>query len=59
MAKVYFISYLRVIKLVSKGCIYHLVKVNDSSAEVHSLYSVSIVKEFQNVFPDYLPGVIP
>ena len=25
-----FISYLKAIKLVSKGCIYHLVQVNDS-----------------------------
>ena len=36
---------------------YHLVRVNDSSVEVHSLQSVSIVKEFPKVFLDDLPGV--
>ena len=29
-----FISYLKARKLVSKGCIYHLVRVNDSSVEI-------------------------
>ena len=36
-----FISYHKVRKLVSKGCIFHLVQVNDSSVEVPSLQSVS------------------
>ena len=29
-------SYLRARKLVSKGCIYHLVQVNDSSVKIPS-----------------------
>ena len=54
-----FISYLKARKLVRKGCVYHLVRVNDSSVEVHSFQSVPIVSEFPKVFLDYLPGVPP
>ena len=45
-----FSSYLKARKLVSKGCIYHLVQVNDSSVEVPFLQSVPIVNEFPEVF---------
>ena len=51
------ISYLKARKLVSKGCIYHLVRVNDLSVEVPPIQSVPIVKEFLEIFPDNLPGV--
>ncbi|KAH0776371.1 hypothetical protein KY290_007782 [Solanum tuberosum] len=54
-----FISYLKARMLVLKGCIYHLVRVNDSSVEVPHIQSVPIVKEFPEVFPDDLPGVPP
>ncbi|KAH0705892.1 hypothetical protein KY285_010419 [Solanum tuberosum] len=52
-----FISYLKARKLVSKECVYHLVRVNDSSVEIPHIQSVSVVKEFLEVFPDDLPGV--
>ncbi|KAH0636415.1 hypothetical protein KY290_036860 [Solanum tuberosum] len=51
-----FILYLKARKLVSKGCIYHLVPVNDSSVETPF---VPVVSEFQEVFPDNLPRVPP
>ncbi|KAH0709554.1 hypothetical protein KY284_010981 [Solanum tuberosum] len=54
-----FISYLKAKKLVSKGCVYHLVRVNDSSVEIPLIQSISVVKEFPEVFPDDLPGVPP
>ncbi|KAH0679464.1 hypothetical protein KY284_020549 [Solanum tuberosum] len=54
-----FISYLKARKLVLKGCIYHLVRVNDSSVEVPPIQSVPIVRDFPEVFPDDLPGVPP
>ncbi|KAH0678966.1 hypothetical protein KY284_020051 [Solanum tuberosum] len=53
----HFISYLKAINLVSKGCVYHLVRVNDSSVEITLIQSVPIVKEFPKVFLDDLPGV--
>ncbi|KAH0679850.1 hypothetical protein KY284_020935 [Solanum tuberosum] len=46
-------------KLVSKGCVYHLVRVNDSSVEIPHIQSIHIVKEFPEVFPDDIPGVPP
>ncbi|KAH0706733.1 hypothetical protein KY289_011809 [Solanum tuberosum] len=52
-----FISYLKAMKLVSKGCVYHLVRVNDSSVEVPPIQSVPVVKEFPEVIPDDLPRV--
>nr|AAT39297.2 Gag-pol protein, putative [Solanum demissum] len=54
-----FISYLKARKLVSKGCIYHLVRVHDSSVEIPHFQSVPIVREFPKVFPDDLPGIPP
>ena len=59
MPKGRFISYLKARKLVSKGCVYHLVRVNDSSVEIPHIQLVPIVKEFLEVFPDDLPGVPP
>ena len=59
MPKVRLILYLKARKLISKGCIYYLVRVNDSSIEIPFLQSVPIVKEFPEVFPDDLPGVPP
>jgi len=52
-----FILYIKVRKLVSKGCVYHLVCVNDSSLEVPHIQSVRVVREFPKVFPDDIPGV--
>ncbi|WMV57878.1 hypothetical protein MTR67_051263 [Solanum verrucosum] len=50
---------LRARKLVSKGFIYHFVRVNDSSVETSPIQLVPIVSEFLEVFPEDLPGVPP
>lgn len=52
-----FISYLKAQKLISKWCLYHLVRVRDSNSEVLSLESISVVNEFTEVFFDDLSGV--
>ena len=52
MPKGCFISYLKAIKLVSKGCVYQLVLVNESSVEIPLIQSVPMVKEFPKVFPN-------
>ncbi|WMV26668.1 hypothetical protein MTR67_020053 [Solanum verrucosum] len=59
VSKGHFISYLKARKLVSKGCIYHLVRGNDSSVEIPHFQSVPIVREFPEVFLDDLPGIPP
>ena len=45
--------------MLSKGYLYHLVWVNDLEHEVPSIESLSIVNEFQEVFPEDLPGIPP
>ncbi|KAH0637947.1 hypothetical protein KY290_036496 [Solanum tuberosum] len=54
-----FISYLKARKMISKGYLYHLVRVKDSSSESPTLESVPVVNEFPEVFPDDLPEVPP
>ena len=54
-----FTSYLRATTMISKGYLYHLVRVKDSSLETPSLESVQVVYEFPEVFPKDLPGVPP
>ena len=52
-----FIPYLKARKMISKGYLYHLVRVKDSSSESPTLESVPVVNEFPEVFPDDLLGV--
>ncbi|XP_070034175.1 uncharacterized protein [Nicotiana tomentosiformis] len=52
-----FISYLKAKKMITKGCLYSLVRVSDTTAEVASIHSVPVVTEFPDVFPDELPGI--
>lgn len=54
-----FISYLKARKLISKGCIYHLVRVKSDDVNSPTLESVPVVNEFPDVFPYDLPGVPP
>ncbi|XP_070045383.1 uncharacterized protein [Nicotiana tomentosiformis] len=54
-----FISYLKAVKMINKGCIYHLVQVTDTTAEVPTLEFVPVVNEFPEVFPDELLGISP
>ncbi|XP_075103597.1 uncharacterized protein LOC142178166 [Nicotiana tabacum] len=54
-----FISYLKDRKMISKGYIYHLVRLRDVDAQIPTLQSVPIVNEFPEVFPEDLPGVPP
>ncbi|KAH0746375.1 hypothetical protein KY285_008032 [Solanum tuberosum] len=46
-------------KMISKGYLYHLVRVKDSSSESPTLESVPVVNEFLEVFPEDLDGVPP
>ncbi|KAH0655149.1 hypothetical protein KY290_030942 [Solanum tuberosum] len=54
-----FMFYLKARKMISKGYLYHLVRVKDSSSETPTLESVPVVNEFQEVFPEDLPRVSP
>ncbi|XP_070029791.1 uncharacterized protein [Nicotiana sylvestris] len=54
-----FISYIKARKMISKGYIYHVVRVKDTDAQIPTLQSVPIVNEFPEVFPEDLPGIPP
>ena len=45
-----FVSYLKARKIISKGYLYHLVQVKDSSSETPTIDSVPVVNEFSKVF---------
>ena len=50
-----FISYLKAIKMISNGYLYHLVCVKDSRSKSPTLPSVPIVNEFPEDLPEVLP----
>ena len=54
-----FISYFKARRMISKGYIYHLVRVRDTEAEPPTLHAVPVVNEFSDVFPEDLPGLPP
>ena len=54
-----FISYLKARNIISKGYLYHLDRVKDSSLESPNLESVPVVSEFLEVFLEDLRGVPP
>lgn len=53
-----FISYLKAHKLISKGCVYHIMRVRDVTSEVPYLELIPIVNEFSDVFYDDLSSVL-
>ena len=53
------ISFLRAKRMVSKGCLAFLAHLRDDTTQVPSIESVSIVREFLDVFPADLPGMPP
>ncbi|XP_070029114.1 uncharacterized protein [Nicotiana sylvestris] len=54
-----FISYLKARKMIKKGYIYHLVRVQDVKVESPTIQSIPAVNEFPDGFPDELPGLQP
>ncbi|KAH0682752.1 hypothetical protein KY285_020264 [Solanum tuberosum] len=54
-----FISYLKARRMITKGCIYHLVHVHDIDAEPTPLQSILVVNEFLDVFLDELHSIPP
>ncbi|XP_070008646.1 uncharacterized protein [Nicotiana sylvestris] len=52
-----FISYLKARKMIRKGCIYHLVRVQDVEVESPTIQSILVVNKFPDVFSDELPGL--
>ncbi|XP_070011172.1 uncharacterized protein [Nicotiana sylvestris] len=53
------ISFLKARQMVEKGCLAYLAYVRDTTAESPTIDSVSVVREFADVFPTNLPGMPP
>ncbi|XP_070028675.1 uncharacterized protein [Nicotiana sylvestris] len=53
------ISYVKARHMVEKGCLTYLAYVRNSSAEVPSMDSVPVFREFLEVFPANLSGMPP
>ena len=53
------ISCLKACKMILKGCLYHIVRVQDLDFEIPPIESVTVVNEFLKVFPNDLSGIPP
>ena len=53
------ISCLKACKMISKGCLYHIVRVQDLDSKISPIESVPVVREFPKVFPNDLSGIPP
>ena len=53
------ISNLQANKIMSKGLLCHLVSFNDLNHDIHSIDSLPVVNDFQDVFPNDLLGFPP
>ena len=45
--------------MISKGCLYHIVRVQDLDSEIPPTESVPVVTEFLEGFPNDLPVIPP
>ncbi|XP_074355998.1 uncharacterized protein LOC141695667 [Apium graveolens] len=57
--EVILISALKASKLLSKGCDGHLAFVKDTSKDEPRIEDYPVVREYEDVFPDELPGLPP
>ncbi|XP_070040948.1 uncharacterized protein [Nicotiana tomentosiformis] len=53
------ISYLKAQQMVGKGCLSYLAFLRDVGADTPTIGSVSVVREFLDMFPADLPGMPP
>ena len=53
------ISCLKACKMISKGCLYHIVRAQDLDFEIPPIESVPAVNQFLEVFPNDLPKSPP
>ncbi|GJT84056.1 DNA/RNA polymerases superfamily protein [Tanacetum coccineum] len=59
VAKYKIISALKARTLLSHGCEGFLATIHDTTSDVSSIHDQPIVSEFQDVFPEELPGIPP
>ena len=45
--------------MISKGCLYHIVRFQVSNSKIPLIESVPLLREFLEVFPNHLSGLPP
>ena len=55
----HFTSCLKACKMISKGCLYHILRVKDLDAEIPPIEIIVLESEFLEVFVNDLPGIPP
>ena len=55
--RVRIISCLKACKMISKGCLYHILRVQDLDLKIPPIESIPIVSGFPDVFPNDFPGI--
>ncbi|XP_070004959.1 uncharacterized protein [Nicotiana sylvestris] len=53
------VSFMKAQRILKKGCLGLIAIVNDKRKETVSIENVPIVREFSDVFPEDLPGLLP
>ena len=53
------ISCLKACKMISKCCLYHIVRIQDLVFEIPTIESVPVLSEFMDIFPNNLLGIPP
>ncbi|WMV21146.1 hypothetical protein MTR67_014531 [Solanum verrucosum] len=53
------VSFIQVSKLVEQVCLAYLAHIRDVEVESPSIESIPVVSKFREVFPNYLPGMLP
>ena len=58
-ASIYISSCLKSCRIVYKGYLYPILRVKDFESKILPLELVPVVRDYQKVFPDDLPGIPP
>ena len=53
------ISRLKACRMITKGCLYHIVRFKYLTTEIPPIESVHVVMEFPKVFPNDIPKICP
>ena len=53
------ISCLKACKMISKGCLYDIVRVQDLDSKAPPINLVPVLSEFPEVYPNELPNIPP
>ena len=59
ISRAHIISYLKAFMMISRGCLYHIVRVKDLDSKNSTIELVPVVRELSSVFLNDLSGIPP